>query len=122
MFADGNDFSWETIEKNRNLYYQKQTSDQISDQSRNTISLLTSILNIHLNINQNETINTSSVFMSLETLSSIESLQNKIIQPIGNAQINLPSNFNSTITNNQPISLQVCLSFYWNDFSQFYSL
>jgi hypothetical protein len=50
--------------------------------------------------------------MSLETLSSIESLQNKIIQPIGNAQINLPSNFNSTITNNQPISLQVCLSFY----------
>jgi hypothetical protein len=112
LFADGNDFSWETIEKNRNLYYQKQTSDQISDQSRNTISLLTSILNIHLNINQNETINTSSVFMSLETLSSIESLQNKIIQPIGNAQINLPSNFNSTITNNQPISLQVCLSFY----------
>ncbi len=24
LFADGNDFSWETIQNNRNLYYQKQ--------------------------------------------------------------------------------------------------
>ena len=24
LFADGNDFSWEAIEKNRNIYYQKE--------------------------------------------------------------------------------------------------
>jgi hypothetical protein len=24
LFADGNDFSWETIEKGRNIFYQKQ--------------------------------------------------------------------------------------------------
>jgi hypothetical protein len=36
-----------------------------------------SALNIHLNIGQNSTMNTSAAFMSLETLSSIQSLSNK---------------------------------------------
>jgi hypothetical protein len=107
LFADGNDFSWNTIEKGRNLYYQKQTADQINSQTKETVSLLTSALNIHLNIGQNQTINTSSVFMSLETI-SVESLSNKLIQPIGNAQISLPSNINSNMNNDQTISLRVC--------------
>jgi hypothetical protein len=67
-------------------------------------------LNIHLNIGQNETINTSSVFMSLETI-SVESLSNKLIQQIGNAQISLPSNINSNFNGDQTISLQVCFLF-----------
>jgi hypothetical protein len=69
--------------------------------------LLTSALNIHLNIGQNQTINTSSVLMSLETI-SFESLSNKLIQQIGNAQISLPSNINSNINNEQTVSLRVC--------------
>jgi hypothetical protein len=71
------------------------------------ISALTSALNIHLNIGQNSTMNTSAAFMSLETLSSIQSLSNKKIQQVGNAQIHLPTlNMNHSGT----ISLQVrCL-------------
>ena len=69
---------------------------KLMNQVKETISLLTSALNIHLNIGQNLTMNTSSIFMSLETI-SIESLSNKFIQPIGNAQIHIPSNFNSNI-------------------------
>ncbi len=71
------------------------------------MSLLTSALNINLNIGQNLTLNTSSVFMSLETI-SIQSLSNKMIQPVGNAQIQLPSNLNSNFDNDQTISLRVC--------------
>ncbi len=108
LFADGNDFSWETIQNGRNLYYQKQTADQINDQSTKTISFLTSSLNIHLNIDQNLIMNTSSLFMSLETM-PIESLSNKIIQQVENAQIHLPSNFDSNINNTKTLSLRVCL-------------
>jgi hypothetical protein len=77
LFANGNDFSPETIEKNRNIYYQKQAANQISTQTTDTMSLLTSALNIHLNIGQNMTMNTPSVFMSLET-SLMLSLSNKL--------------------------------------------
>jgi hypothetical protein len=104
LFADGTDFSWETIEKGRNLYYQKQTANQINQQTNETISLLTSALNIHLNIGQNLTMNTSSVFMSLGTI-SINSLSNKVIQQVGNAQIYLPSNI---ANDDQTVSLRVC--------------
>jgi hypothetical protein len=108
LFADGNDFSWETIEKNRNIYYQKQTADKIISQTTETISLLTSALNIDLNIGQNLTMNTSSVFMSLETI-SVGSLSKKFIQQVGNAEICLPSNINSNRNENEIISLRVCL-------------
>ena len=39
----------------------------------------------------------------------MNSLSNKFIQPIENAQIQLPSTMNSNINNNQTISLRVCL-------------
>lgn len=105
LFADGDDFSWTTIQKRRNLYYQQQLANQINEQSASTIALLTSALNIHLNIGQNLMFNTSSIFLSLETI-SIDSLANKIIQPMNNAQIQLPLNFSQ----NQTLSLRVCLS------------
>jgi hypothetical protein len=111
LFADGNDFSWETIEKGRNIYYQKQMASQITIQTTETISLITAALNIHLNIGQNLTMNTSSVFMSLETI-SVESLSDKTIEQVGNAQIRLPSTFASNINNNQTVSLRVCFSFH----------
>jgi hypothetical protein len=56
--------------------------------------------------------NTSSAFMSLETISS-ETLLNKQIQQVGNAQINLPSKFNSNLNNISTISLRVCLFFFY---------
>jgi hypothetical protein len=106
LFTDGNDFSWETIEKGRNTYYQKKLSNEIMTKATEMISLLTSTLNIHLNIGQNLTINTSEVFMSLETL-TMDFLSNKQIQQVGNAQISIPTNFNSNINKNSTISIRV---------------
>jgi len=85
-------------------------ANQIKIQSTEPVSLITNALNIHLNMGQNLTMNTSSAFMSLETL-SIKSLSNKQIQQVGNAQIHIPLNFNSNISNNPTISLRVCFSF-----------
>ena len=59
------------------------------NQMNEVISLLSSSLNIHLNIGQNSIIDTSQVFMSLET-KSIESLSNKLVKQVGNAQIQFP--------------------------------
>jgi hypothetical protein len=109
LFMDGNDFSYETVQQGRNKYYQKQTADTITSQVTQIISLVTTALNHHLNIGQNLTINTPSVFMSLETL-SVQSLSNKQIQQVGNAQIRLPSNLN--INQNTTVSLRVCFLFY----------
>ncbi len=96
-WSRANDPSWED---------QKQISDKINDQSIKTISLLTSALNIHLNIDQNLTINTSSVFMILKTI-SFGSLSNQSIELIENAKIYIPIN----ITNDTIISLRVCFFF-----------
>jgi len=63
-----------------------------------------------MNIGQQMTMNTSSVFVSLET-ASISSLSNKIIQPFTNAQIQIPSIFNSTLSNDGTVSLRVSLFF-----------
>jgi len=97
-----------SVEQSRNIYYQKQSANQIINQVNEIISLLTSTLNINLNIGQNTTMNTSQVFMSLET-KLIESLSNIIIKQVGNAQIHLPLNFKSNTTNNQKISIRVCV-------------
>ena len=103
LFSDGNDFSYEAIQKGRNKYYQKQLATQLISQINKMISLLTSTLKVHLNVGQNLSVNTPSAFMSLETL-SIESLSNKQIQQVGQAKIRLPS---FEIDNNQTISLRV---------------
>ncbi|CAF3897839.1 unnamed protein product [Rotaria sordida] len=105
LFTDENDFSWERIEKGRNIYYQKKLAKQITIQVNKIISLLTSTLNIHLNIGQNLILNTSEVFLSLETI-SIESLSNKFIQQIGNGQIHFPLNFSLNLNKNATISLR----------------
>jgi len=113
LFADNNDFSWETIQRGRNNYYQQQMADTINTQSTETISLMTNTLRIHLNIGQQLIINSSSVFLSDET-TSISSLSNKLIQQIGDAQIRIPSSFNLTTDDNSAISLRVCFYHCYN--------
>jgi hypothetical protein len=104
LFADGDDFSWETIEKGRNIYYQKQIANQLNDQMTKTISLLTSALNIHLNLGQNLIINSSEIFVLLEAM-KFESLPNK---QIGNGRICIPL---LTPKNNDAILIRVSLVF-----------
>ncbi|CAF0948798.1 unnamed protein product [Adineta steineri] len=105
LFSDGNDFSIETIEKNRNIYYQKQLANQINTRVTQMISLLTSSLNIHINIGQKYLMNTSQSFVSLETI-SIQSLKDRLVKQIENAQFNIPSNFILNTTSNSSISLR----------------
>ncbi|CAF0785258.1 unnamed protein product [Adineta steineri] len=105
LFSDGNDFSTETIEKNRNIYYQKQLANQINSQVTQMISLLTASLNIHLNIGQKYRMNTSQSFVSLETI-SIQSLKDRLVKQVENAQFNIPSDFVLNTTSNSSISLR----------------
>ena len=86
---DRNDRSWENIPIQRNKYQQNQLANEISSTIEQLNSFVTSTLNLHLNLGQNSQINTSEVFMSMETLST-QSLSNKSISSIGNARIHLP--------------------------------
>ncbi len=63
-------------------------------------------MNVHLNFGQNMTINTSSVFFSIETL-SMASLRNKVIELVDGAQIHFPSNFSLTINDSGKILVRV---------------
>jgi hypothetical protein len=81
-------------------------AEQISTQSKETLSLITNSLMNHLNVGQNQIVNSSSVFLSVET-TSIGSLPNKIIQQAGDAQIRIPSSFTLTSDGSTSISLRV---------------
>lgn len=89
LFADGDDFSWETIQKNRNLYYQQQDSNEVVDNTIDILSKSVNILNYHLNIGQTNIIVSDSVSMITEkrTINDLNSLP---IRQAAGAQINLP--------------------------------
>ena len=63
-------------ENEKNLYQQKELANQIENQVKEMISRLNSILNIHLNVGQQSIVNTSEIFMSLQS-ETIESLWNQ---------------------------------------------
>jgi len=63
-------------ENEKNLYQQKKLANQIQNQVKEMISHLNLILNIHLNIGQQSIVNTSEVFMSLQS-ETIEYLSNQ---------------------------------------------
>jgi len=63
-------------ENEKNIYQQKELANQIENKMKEIISRLNSILNIHLNVGQQSIVNTSEVFMSLQS-ETIESLSNK---------------------------------------------
>ncbi len=72
------------------------------------VSLVTSSLNIHLNIGQKMIINTSEIFVSFETI-SIESLFNKQVKQVGGVEIHLSSNLILSFNNNSSVSLRVSI-------------
>ena len=108
LFADGSDFSWQTIQNNRNSYHQQQLANQIISQMDELISLLTSSLNVHLNVGQDFSIDTSQVIMSLET-KSVESFSTKFTKDMGNGQVQLPDNFHSFLDSKGKVSIRVSL-------------
>ena len=106
-------------DQSRNLFYQEQVSSRVSKQMNDVVSLLTRALNIHLNVEQEFTLSSPNVFMSLETL-TVKSLLGKEIQSVGNARLRLPSRGNLSLGDHQSGSLRVrstsssliiCLSF-----------
>ena len=106
LFADGDDFSWATIIKSRNAYYQKQMADQVLRKADETTALLTDALSIHLNIGQNFTVSTSSTFLALGKV-SIGSLSRQRLMQVAGGQVSLPASLNSNLTGNSPVSSRV---------------
>jgi hypothetical protein len=70
------------------------------------ISKITSTLNIYLNLGQQSIVNTSQVFMSLQT-QTIQSLSNQQIQQVGDASILLPSTFQTNTSVTSTVSIRV---------------
>ena len=72
-----------------------------------TFAFVSAALNIHLNIGQNTTINTSSVFVTMETASP-NALASRVLEPMAGAQIRLPSTLQVNTTDNaSSVSLRV---------------
>ncbi|CAF4570593.1 unnamed protein product [Rotaria sp. Silwood1] len=90
LFADGDDFSWETIQKNRNLYYQQQGSNDIVGQVEDVLSKAVSTLTYHMNVGQTNVISSNSILMKTEKR-RIDKLDSFTIPPAAGTQINLPT-------------------------------
>lgn len=90
-----------------NSYYQQKLASQIQKQMNQLNSKLTAAFNIHLNVGQQSIMNTSEVYMSLET-QSIQSLSNKQLKQVGDAAIYLPSTFQTNTDLDSTVSIRVC--------------
>ena len=101
LFADGNDFSLSTIQKNRNLFSQNQLKEKIQSEMKELEMELTHGLNLHLNVNQTYQINSSSIVVSIAKL-SVDSFLNKTIV---DQHVTFPSKLN--FSSNRSQALQV---------------
>ncbi|CAM4932617.1 unnamed protein product [Rotaria socialis] len=90
IFMKENEPSYE-----RNFYHQKRTANIIAKQVAETLAAIAVAFNVHLTVGQNTTVNTTSVFTSLEK-TLVSSLSNKRISPLGSAQIHIPLSSNLT--------------------------
>ncbi|UJR27333.1 hypothetical protein I4U23_008626 [Adineta vaga] len=90
LFADGSDFSMETIQKNRNTYYQQQGSNEVLRQIDEALSSVVQVLNQHLNIGQTNVISTDAISM-ITSKQTIGNLSSSIISQAAGAQMILPS-------------------------------
>ena len=89
-FADGDDFSWDTMQKNRNKYYQQQGSNQVIQQVEDTLVKAVGALSFHMNIGQSNVIDTPSIAMVTEKVVFSE-LNSRVLTQPGGSQITLPA-------------------------------
>jgi hypothetical protein len=107
LFADGNDFSWETNDRGRNRFYQQRLATTIGQQAKEITSLLTQAMSIHLNRVQQWQMSTSSVFFSIESL-PLGSLTNKDIEPMKDVRMRLPATLILNTTQTESLLIRVC--------------
>ena len=74
----------------KNIYQQKELANEIENQMKEIISRLNSILNVHLNVGQQSIVNTSEIFVSLQS-GAIESLLNQQFSQIQTKSIRIQS-------------------------------
>ena len=84
----------------------RSLATQVITQVLKAETFVTNALSVHLNIGQRVAMNTSAVFMSLES-TSVVSLTNRIIRQLPNAQIRLPSAVQSLGNQTDRVSLRV---------------
>jgi hypothetical protein len=89
-FADGDDFSIETIQKNRNTYYQQQSSNEIVRQIDGALSKAVNALSYHMNTGQTNTIDTPGVHMVTKKV-VLNQLNSMVIRQTNGAELILPS-------------------------------
>ena len=94
------------MQRGRIRYYQRQLANQIQFKTTATLDLLTDALHIHLNVGQNTTMNTSTLFVSLETVTS-QSLSTRTVRQSGQAHIQLPSTLQITPSAQATLTLRV---------------
>ncbi|CAF0739918.1 unnamed protein product [Adineta ricciae] len=92
----------------RTLYYQRKTANQVAELARTTLSLLTSSLKIHVNVEQQLQVNSPSLLMSLETI-TVDSLAGKLIQLTDNAPIYMPKNIQINLPKDTSVSLRATI-------------
>ena len=92
----------------RNLFEQNQLASTLNKQMNEMVLLATRALNIHLNVEQHFAVNSPTVFISSDRLTS-ESLSNKEISMVGKAFVRLLPTLNNSLSNTSSLSLLSCL-------------
>ncbi|CAF3839178.1 unnamed protein product [Rotaria sp. Silwood1] len=88
LFANGNDFSKETIESNRNLYYQEETALLIESKTQHILKTLINLISQHLNIGQKFQLDIESIGVTIEK-TTVNDIINKTIKQSNGAEIHL---------------------------------
>jgi hypothetical protein len=95
LFAEGNDFSSATIDRNRNLFYQKRVTRLVAAQMNEIISWLTHALQSRLNVGQSFVSNSSSAIFLLQIVADLAALYNTKIYLTDDARLTIHSRVSS---------------------------
>ncbi|CAF3773928.1 unnamed protein product [Rotaria sp. Silwood1] len=88
IFANGNDFSKETIQSNRNLYYQEETALLIESKTQHILKTLINLISQHLNIGQKFQLDIESIGVTIEK-TTVNDIIHKTIKQSNGAEIHL---------------------------------
>ena len=105
LFADGNDFSSNTIEKNRYRYYRQQLATRVHQQRNEVFSFLSLALNANLTLNQSKIITRPSVEMIMEKVPT-QLILNRSITLFNDTTVRILLN----LTGHTSVTLRVCFS------------